>query len=169
MMKLKVICNTSPIIGLMSIGRISLLWQLFDEVILPKAVVEELCTNSSRHQKEIADIQQYIVEGKITVYQVQNENIVRKLYGRLHYGELEVIIGAKECNVPLAVIDERTARKMAANFLVDTIGILGILSLAKKQGILKNIKSDIDMLRSSGYRISESLYRQILLQNNELI
>jgi len=58
---------------------------------------------------------------------------------------------------------------MAANFLVDTLGILGILSLAKKQGILKNIKSDIDMLRSSGYRISESLYRQILLQNNEPI
>lgn len=27
----------------------------------------------------------------------------------------------------------------------------------------KNIKSDMDMLRSSGYRISESLYRQILL------
>ena len=103
-------------------------------------MVEELCTNSSKHQKEIADIQQYIAEGKITVYQVQNENIVRKLYGRLHYGELEVIIGAKECNVPLAIIDERTARKMAANFLVDTIGILGILSLAKKQRILKNYK-----------------------------
>lgn len=58
---------------------------------------------------------------------------------------------------------------MAANFLVDTIGILGILSLAKKQGMLKNIKSDIDMLRSSDYRISESLYTQILLQNNEPI
>lgn len=118
-------------------------------------MVEELCTNSSRHQKEIADIQQYIAEGKITVYQVQNENIVKKLYVRLHYGELEVIIGAKEYYVPLAVIDERTARKMAANFLVDTIGILEILLLAKKQGILKNIKSDIDMLRTSGYRISE--------------
>lgn len=53
MTKLKVICNTSPIIGLMSIGRLSLLWQLFDEVILPKAVVEALCTNSSNTRKRV--------------------------------------------------------------------------------------------------------------------
>ena len=33
--KIKVICNTSPIIGLMSINRLSLLWQLFDVVFIP--------------------------------------------------------------------------------------------------------------------------------------
>ena len=89
------------------------------------------------------------------------------MYGKLHYGELEVIIGAKECNLPLAIIDERSARKMASEFLIDTIGILGILTLAKKQGLIQCVKPDIDYLRKNGYRISENLYNRILEQNEE--
>jgi predicted nucleic acid-binding protein len=166
--KVKVICNTSPIIGLMSINRLYLLWQLFDEIIIPQAVERELCVDSLTHQKEVQQIKQCIEENKFTVYQVQNEEMVKKLYGKLHYGELEVIVGAKECNLPLAIIDERAARKLASNFLIDTIGILGILTLAKKQGLIEHVKPDIDLLRSKGYRISEVLYEKILTENGEL-
>ena len=168
MNKIKVICNTSPIIGLMSINRLYLLWQLFDEIYIPQAVQKELCANSIEHPQEVEEVESYILEGKFTVYQVQNEEIVRKLYGKLHYGELEVIIGAKECNFPLALIDERAARKMASIFLVDTIGILGVLELTKKQGYIDSVKNDIDMLRSNGYRISDALYTQILIRNGEI-
>ncbi|MBQ2276733.1 MAG: DUF3368 domain-containing protein [Lachnospiraceae bacterium] len=167
MNKMKVICNTSPIIGLMSIDRLPLLWQLFDEVLIPQAVEKELCVSSIEHSKEVEAIKEYITEGKLTVYQVKNEEIVKKMYGKLHYGELEVIIGAKECNLPLAIIDERSARKMASEFLIDTIGILGILTLAKKQGLIQCVKLDIDYLRKNGYRISENLYNRILEQNEE--
>lgn len=169
MSKIKVICNTSPIIGLMSINRLYLLWQLFDEVLIPQAVKSELCANSSEHQEEVEEIKRCIKEGKLIVYHVKNGEIVKKLYGKLHYGELEVIVGAKECNLPLAVIDEHSARKMASDFLVDTIGIMGILALAKKRGLIQCVKPDIDLLRSSGYRISETLYRQILDSNGESI
>ena len=41
--KQTVLCNTSPIIGLLSIGRLFLLKELFDEIILPEAVYKELC------------------------------------------------------------------------------------------------------------------------------
>lgn len=168
MSKMKVICNTSPIIGLMSIHRLSLLWQLFDEILIPRAVEDELCAKSSEHPQEVEEIKRCIAEGRFMVYQIQNEEIVKKLYGKLHYGELEVIVGAKECNLPLAIIDERAARKMASNFLIDTIGILGILTLAKKQGIIECVKTDIDRLRNKGYRISQALYLQILDRNGEL-
>lgn len=56
---------------------------------------------------------------------------------------------------------------MASNFLVDTIGVLGILVLAKKQGLIERVKPDIDRLRGSGYRISEALYAQILEDSGE--
>lgn len=164
---MKVICNTSPIIGLMSINCLSFLWQLFDEVFIPQAVERELCADSLEHPQEVEEIKKCISEGRFKVYQVQNEDIVKKLYGKLHYGELEVIVGAKEYNLPLAVIDERAARKMASDFLVDTIGILGILALAKKQGLIERVKPDIDRLRSNGYRISETLYAQILEESGE--
>ena len=87
MNKMKVICNTSPIIGLMSIDRLPLLWQLFDEVLIPQAVEKELCVSSIEHSKEVEAIKEYITEGKLTVYQVKNEEIVKKMYGKLHYGE----------------------------------------------------------------------------------
>lgn len=96
MSKMKVICNTSPIIGLMSIHRLSLLWQLFDEILIPRAVEDELCAKSSEHPQEVEEIKRCIAEGRFMVYQIQNEEIVKKLYGKLHYGELEVIVGAKE-------------------------------------------------------------------------
>lgn len=164
---MKVICNTSPVIGLLSINRISLLFELFNEVILPKTVVDELCAKSDNHQDQISQVKKLIAEGKFTVYQVKNQEIIKKLYGKLHFGELEVIIGAKECGLPLAVIDEIAARKVAAEFLIDTIGIIGILSLAKKKGLLSQIKPDLDLLRSKGYRISNSLYETSLQRNDE--
>lgn len=167
MSKKRVICNTSPIIGLMSIHRLPLLWQLFDEIFIPQAVQRELCANSSRHSQEVEKIKRYISEGKFIVYRVQNEEIVKRLYGKLHYGELEVIVGAKECDLPLAIIDERAARKMASDFLIDTIGILGILTLAKKQKLIQQVKPEVDLLRKNGYRISEALYTKILNDNDE--
>lgn len=165
--KLRVMCNASPIIGLLGINRLYLLWNLFDEVLIPEAVYRELCADSLKHEYEVKLIQEYVESGKLTIYKVENATMVKNLYGKLHFGELEVIVGAKECGISLALIDERAARKMASEFLVDTIGILGILSWAKKQGLILEIKADIDKLREKGYRISDSLYQQILLKNEE--
>lgn len=166
--KIRVMCNTSPIIGLVSINRLALLWQLFDEVILPEAVYKELCADSVRHQAEIQEVRECVSSGWLKVYQIKNADMVKALYGKLHYGELEVIVGAKELDISLAIIDERTARKMASEFLVDTIGILGILTLAKQRGIISQIKPDLDCLRANGYRIAERLYRQTLVKNGEV-
>lgn len=81
MSKISVICNTSPIIGLMSINRLNLLWQLFDKIYIPQAVQRELCANSTGHYREVEEVERCIREEKFIVYQVQNEEIVKKLYG----------------------------------------------------------------------------------------
>ena len=165
---MKVICNTSPIIGLLSIKRLSLLWQLFEEVIIPQAVFEELCVRNENYRAEIQEIESCIKQGKISVYQIENSQMVRALYGKLQYGELEVIVGAKEQNIALAIIDEKAARKMAAEFLLDTIGIMGILLMAKKREIIKEIRPDMELLRKSGYRISDRLFEDVLRKAGEV-
>ena len=166
--KLQVMCNASPVIGLISIRRLYLLWQLFDEVFLPEAVYHELCADSLRHKAEVTEINECVRNGSFKIYSVQNAGIVKSMYGKLHHGELEVIVGAKELGISLAIIDEIAARKMAKEFLVDTIGILGILSLAKQRGMIDGVKPDVDRLRRNGYRISEKLYQQILADNGEI-
>ena len=162
MKKQTVLCNTSPIIGLLSIGRLFLLKELFDEIILPEAVYKELCEGSPAHQQESNEIKEWVLKGYFKVYQVKNAEMVRSMYGKLHFGELEVIVATKELGLKLAIIDENAARKMAAEFLVNTIGILGILLLSKRKGFINCVKPDVDKLRMNGYRISDELYYQIL-------
>ena len=36
-------CDSSVIIALSAIGRIDILWKLFDEVLVPEAVYREVC------------------------------------------------------------------------------------------------------------------------------
>ena len=53
--------------------------------------------------------------------------------------------------------------------LIDTIVVLGILSLAKTKVLINLVKPEMDKLISKGYRISDKLYNQILARNNEVI
>lgn len=168
MNKIDVICNTSPVIGLVSIGRLDLPCKLFQNVYIPQAVYDELIVKSKTHEADIILIRSYIESGKFKLCQVQNQDMVNAMYGRLHYGELEVIVGAKEKGIQTAIIDDLAARKMANELLIDTIGLVGILCLAKKEGLIGNVKKEIDKLRDSGYYISDKLYRDILQKVKEI-
>ena len=69
--KIDIICNTSPIIGLISIDRLYLLWDLFGSIIIPEAVFNELCADSVNHQDEIKRIKECVNSGKIIIYKVK--------------------------------------------------------------------------------------------------
>ncbi len=42
----KIICNSSPIIGFSLIGKLNLLWEIFDEVYIPEAVYQEVVSGN---------------------------------------------------------------------------------------------------------------------------
>ena len=168
MEKIEVICNTSPLIGLLTIDRLYLLCEIFKCVFIPQAVYEELCAKTITHQDDIEKIKGYVREGKLTLCQVENQKMVKAMYGRLHYGELEVIVGAKEKGIPLAIIDDLAARKMANDLLIDTIGVIGLLCLAKNEGLIDSVKKDLDKLRDNGYYISDGLYCEALRKAKEV-
>ena len=90
----KVICNASPIIGLIGIDQFSLLWELFDEVLVPEAVYRELLAEN--RLQETAQIMDAINNGYIKVVKIRSRKIASLLHGKLHLGELETVIGAKE-------------------------------------------------------------------------
>jgi predicted nucleic acid-binding protein len=162
MEKIEVICNTSPIIGLVSINHLNLLCELFKTVYVPQAVYEELCAKSETHQSDIEQIKAYFEEGKYKLYNVNNQNMVKAMYGRLHYGELEVIVGAKEKGIKVAIMDDLAARKMANELLIDTIGLVGILCLAKQERLIDSVKNEMDILRENGYYIDNGIYKKVL-------
>lgn len=165
---IRVICNSSPIIGLSLIGKLNLLWEIFDEVIIPKEVYREVVEANSYNNYGAKELREAVEDGNIRVYNVKNKTLVDDLYGKLHRGEIEVIVAAKELKVTDVVIDERAARSFAEAMLLQSVGILGILIIAKKKGKIAELKTSLDLLMESNYRISKKLYENTLRKVEEL-
>ena len=163
----KIMVNSSPIIALSIIGKLSLLNVLFDEVFIPTEVYREIVDSKSQQYGK-QEIKQAIEEGRITVHKIQNDALVNKLYGKLHRGELEVIVGAKELDIEFVLIDEKAARRLAEDFLLTSLGTVGLLILAKKTGKILRVKEYLDALISRNFRIDRRLYQQVLEEVKEL-
>ena len=115
--KSKIITNSTPIIGLSILGQLHLLAELFEEVYIPEAVYNEIVHSDTPRRYGKNELKTLVSMGTFTLYAVENSDTVKKLYGRLHEGELEVIVGAKELDLQFVAIDEHAARTMAKLFL----------------------------------------------------
>ena len=89
------------------------------------------------------------------------------MYGKLHYGEIETIVAAKELNIKYVIIDEKSARNLAEAMSLKPVGIVGILLLAKKKNKIDKIKPYLDILVLRKFRISEKLYDIALKEAGE--
>lgn len=155
---IRAVCDSSPIIGLSKIGKLDLLWTIFDEVMIPEAVFEEIVHGNVVQFTSAIELEKAVLEKKISVFTVENQSMVEQLQGRLHRGEVEVIIGAKELGIRTGVIDDRYARNLAEALLFTMIGVIGILLLAKRTKKITDIRPYLDDLMQGGYRISKKLY-----------
>ena len=110
----RIVCNSSPIIGLSIICKLDLLWQLFDEVFISEAVYNEIVFQDNiKNTTGIVELEKAILQNNISIYKVKNNDLVNQLYGKLHYGEIETIVAAKELNIKYVIIDEKSARNLA--------------------------------------------------------
>ena len=162
-----VMCNSSPIIGLSGIGKLELLWIIFEEILIPEAVYNEVIKSQNNKRIGTEELHDAIEKGLIKVYHVKDELFVNRFMGKLHRGELEVIAGAKELNLEYLLIDEKSARSLAEALMLEPTGLLGILKFAKLSGAIETLKPYLDGLIENNYRISKKLYNAILLDVGE--
>lgn len=80
----------------------------------------------------------------------------------IHKGEAETISLAEELSADLLLLDDYWARKFAEYRRFKITGTLGILIKAKKQGLISLIKTYMDKLIASNFRISDELYNHAL-------
>ncbi len=149
------------------IKELHLLWELFDQVYVPKAVIKELTESAHEHDHGRQEIIEAVKSGKVITYAIKDKQMVHRLFGKLHAGELETIIGGKELETDFVLIDEIAARNMAKNFFLTPIWTLGILRLAKAQKKLETVKPYIELLIENDYRIGKKLYEQVLRLEKE--
>ena len=165
---MEVICNASPVIGLSIIGRLDILWNVFDKCFVPTAVYEEVVLSKGILRVGAKELQEAVQGGFIKVYAVNNRLLVDQLIGRLHRGELEVVVAAKELGISRVIIDDKSARIFAETMLLKTIGLVGVIRLAKDVGLIERVKPCLDTLVANEYRLSLKIYNEVLKQENKI-
>ncbi|WP_072619811.1 DUF3368 domain-containing protein [Spirulina major] len=65
---------------------------------------------------------------------------------------------AEEQQAAQLLINEQAARRVARSRNLPLIGTMGILVLAKRQGLLQSVKTVLDAMRKQGTWISERLH-----------
>lgn len=148
------------------IRNLGLLREQFGEVFIPPAVLAEL--KLDLNFKGASEMDQAFSDGWLKVKEIQNKPLAQSLLLDLHRGEAEAITLAVDLGVDMIVMDEKIGRERARGLGLKTVGVLGILLTAKKQGQIKSLKDAMTALRNEvGFFISDDLYRQILAQAGE--
>ena len=109
------VINTSALSSFIRAKAIDLLRILFDKVIIPEGVLEEL---SERYRPPSYPW--------ITIYRLNRRQMKRAIAIGLGKGESQAIIVAKDLGTYL-IIDEKRARKVAKKYSIEVIGTAGIL------------------------------------------
>ncbi|MDQ3801279.1 MAG: DUF3368 domain-containing protein [Acidobacteriota bacterium] len=152
-----VVSDTSPINYLVLLGEIELLPKLFNEVIIPRAVWDELRTEGTPEE-----VRNWI-DSNPQWLKIQNAKIIDQTIA-LGAGEREAISLAEELNADLVLIDDRKARKTAIQRGLKVSGTISILESASKRGLV-DLSEAFEKLEQTNFRIVPDLLREILKRN----
>ena len=154
-----VVADAGPLIGLAIAGHVEILRAVFDQVLIPRAMLEELQLESSRPGSLALRTAQE--EAWIWAEDVPESADIAQLTDLLDRGEAEAIVLAQTKDAKL-LIDERKGRAVARSRGVAVIGVGGVLLLAKREDVIEQIGPVLEELASHGYRLSDELRRKLL-------
>jgi predicted nucleic acid-binding protein len=153
-----VVSDTSPITALLQIGREGILKDLFSVVAVPRAVEAELL-------KIHHDLPEFVC-----IHDVINSTEVTALRLSLDQGESEAIVLAEELQADLLLIDETLGRRVAVARGIHVAGLLGVLILAKRSGLISRVAPIIQQLQSTaGFYVSAEVVLLVLAEAGESI
>jgi predicted nucleic acid-binding protein len=126
-----VVSNTSPIFYLSTIGHLDLLRQLYDEIVIPTTVYNEITHigNTDASARTVPTL------SWIKTQSATDQALVNTLRAELDPGEAEAIPLAVELNADRLLMDERLGRAAAMRAGLQVTGVLGILIAAKRNNL----------------------------------
>ena len=157
-----IVSDTGPIIAFARLGRLSLLRQVFDVLIIPEAVFDELVRSGSDQPGAPEAIQGEWIQRRA----VAGQEAVAQLPPRLHAGEREAIVLAQELGIQV-LVDEQRGRAAARAMGMEPVGSLRVLAEAKALGIILAVRPIIEELQAIRYWIDQSIIRDFLEEIGE--
>lgn len=156
-----VIADSGPIFSLALIDKLDILNALFYSIRIPQAVWEEITYDIKK-----PDYQKLYSFFKDKTCQISGLN---ELTFIMDYGESEALILYKELHADFLLIDDKKARKIAENFDINCIGIIGLLSIAKDKGLIGDLKPIFETFLQNKRFYSIDLLNAILTTKGEKI
>lgn len=146
------------------IGQLELLPKLYDEIIVPKSVYNEVVVKGKGKagSEELGSIHHF------TVLETENKVLKDSIMLELDEGEAEVITIAKEKGIQNVIIDEFAGRQYASLLGLNVTGTLGILLIGKNLGFIGEVKPLMDMMLKHNRFINRGLYLAVLKKANEI-
>jgi predicted nucleic acid-binding protein len=150
-----VIADTSPINYLLLIDQIDLLPRLFQKIIIPEVVRDEMIAPGAPLvlQKWIANPPSWLT--------IQAVSVIDETLSALDPGEQAAITLAQTLSADLLIIDERLGRKIASDRGLAVIGTLGILDDVATQGFIDLLET-IAQLQKTNFRVSRRIIQALL-------
>ena len=158
-----VVCDSTILIGLAKLGRLDLLREVFSKISVPEEVFHEVVEKGAGKpgSESIKDTRW------IEIIPIKDKTEVDLLMISLGKGEAEVLALAKQLGADLILVDEQKARKSAVIAGYDVMGLLGLFILAKKLGLIDQIRPLIGELRKKKFRVSDRVVLETLKRAGE--
>jgi predicted nucleic acid-binding protein len=152
-----VISNTSPLFYLHRLRYLDLLRELYQRIIVPDAVVDEL--KAGREQGE--DVPDVAAYAWIDVRSVRVPAVVT-LITDLGAGEAQALALGLEEPGSLVLLDDRLARTVARMRNIRITGTAGVLLKAKQEGYIPALAPLLNRLLQLDFWLSDAVKASIL-------
>jgi predicted nucleic acid-binding protein len=150
------VADTSPICYLILIGEIDLLPRLFNQVLMPRAVLAELL-----HEDAPVAVRSWASNLPLWICAKESPDTPTSGLEKLQAGEQAAILLAESSQADIILLDEKAARRVAAARGLRVTGILGVLGEAATRGLVE-LAPSIDRLRMTNFRSSPALLKATL-------
>jgi predicted nucleic acid-binding protein len=148
-----IVCDAGPLIGLASVAQLELLPSLYRRILVPEQVLAEVMQSGAGRVGAIEIGSADWLE--VVPSQGQPDAL---LTAELGIGESAVLSVAVQLRAPLVLIDERRARRIAAQiYSLAVRGTAGILVEGKRAGFVPEIRPLLDGMVRRGYYLSTRL------------
>jgi predicted nucleic acid-binding protein len=151
-----VVSDTSPICYLLLINHINILQVLYNVVIIPQTVADELSAFESP-----SVVKNWIAQPPdwIQIQPLKTRHYIE--LGKLDPGEQEAILLAEELKADLVILDDKAARQIASERGLRIIGLLGIVKDAARASLL-DLETTFEQLQAVGFWVTPILLERLL-------
>lgn len=154
---MKIVSNTGPIIGLAKVGLLFILNRLGSEVVIPPMVHKELFGKTGGESDQIEKALKEFIRVKDVG---QTDGATQNAVSDLDEGERQVLSLASSMGRDVLVLmDDRAGRQVASRLNISVSGVVGLLLLAKEEGIVEKIAPLLEELRTGGYWLSDEVIK----------